>query len=42
LIAGLGLTAFTPFSYFTSEKIFEAGSIEITGSQPYYITRSYL
>lgn len=40
MIAGLGLTVFTAFTYFTREKIFEVGSVEITRSQPQYITWS--
>ena len=42
MILGLGLTVFTAFSYFTREKIFEVGSVEITRSQPQYISWSYL
>jgi uncharacterized membrane protein YdcZ (DUF606 family) len=37
MLAGLVLTVFTAFSYFTREKIFEVGSVEITKSQPQYI-----
>ncbi len=36
MIVGLGLTVFTAFSYFTREKLFEAGTVELTRSQPNY------
>jgi LPXTG-motif cell wall-anchored protein len=36
VFAGLGLTLFTAFSDFFKEKIFKAGSIEITRIQPHY------
>jgi len=40
MIAGLGLTVFTAFSYFTKEKVFEVGSVEITRNQPHYLNWS--
>jgi len=40
MIAGLGLTIFTAFSYFTREKVFELGSVEITRNQPHYLNWS--
>ena len=40
MIAGLGLTIFTAFSYFTKEKVFELGSVEITRNQPHYLNWS--
>ena len=36
VFVGLGLTLFTAFSDFFKEKIFDAGSVEITKSQPHY------
>ena len=40
MIAGLGLTVFTAFSYFTREKVLEIGTIELTRSQPHYLNWS--
>jgi len=40
MIVGLGLTVFTAFSYFTREKVFEVGSVEITRNQPHYLNWS--
>lgn len=40
MIAGLGLTVFTAFSYFTREKVLEVGSIELTRNQPHYMSWS--
>ena len=40
MIAGLGLTIFTAFSYFTREKVLEIGSVELTRSQPHYLNWS--
>jgi hypothetical protein len=40
MVAGFGLTVFSAFSYFTKEKIFEIGSVEISKSQPHYINLS--
>ena len=40
LIAGLGLTVFTAFSYFTREKVVEIGALEITRNQPHYMSWS--
>jgi len=40
LIAGLGLTVFTAFSYFTREKVFQVGTVELTQSQPHYLSWS--
>jgi NADH:ubiquinone oxidoreductase subunit 5 (subunit L)/multisubunit Na+/H+ antiporter MnhA subunit len=40
LIAGLALTVFTAFSYFTREKVVEIGALEITRNQPHYLNWS--
>jgi len=40
VIAGLGLTVFTAFSYFTREKVLEIGTVELTRSQPHYLNWS--
>ncbi|MDD4972293.1 MAG: hypothetical protein PHT07_22930 [Paludibacter sp.] len=40
MIAGLGLTIFTAFSYFTREKVVEIGALEITRNQPHYLNWS--
>ena len=40
LIAGLGLSIFTAFSYFTREKVVEIGALEITRNQPHYLNWS--
>ena len=40
MIAGLGLTVFTAFSYFTREKVVEIGALEITRNQPHYLNWS--
>jgi len=40
MIAGLGLTVFTAFSYFTREKVLEIGTVELTRSQPHYLNWS--
>ena len=40
MIAGLGLTVFTAFSYYTREKVLEVGSIELTRNQPHYMNWS--
>jgi len=40
MIAGLGLTIFTAFSYFTREKVLEIGTVELTRSQPHYLNWS--
>jgi len=40
MIAGLGLTIFTAFSYFTREKVLEIGSVELTRSQPHTLNWS--
>jgi len=42
MIAGLGLTVFTAFSYFTREKVVEIGALEITRNQPHYLNWSPL
>jgi len=38
MIAGLGLTIFTTFSYFTREKVFEIGSVDIYRNQPHSLS----
>lgn len=40
MIAGLGLTVFTAFSYFTTEKVLEVGSLELTRNQPHSLNWS--
>jgi len=40
LIAGLGLSIFTAFSYFTREKVVEIGALEITRNQPHSLNWS--
>ena len=35
MIIGLGLTIFTSISYFTREKIVDAGMLEISRNQPH-------
>jgi ABC-type uncharacterized transport system permease subunit len=35
MLAGLGLTIFTAFSYFTREKVFEIGTIDVYRDQPH-------
>lgn len=40
MIAGLGLTIFTAFSYFTREKVVEIGALEIIRNQPHYLNWS--
>jgi len=38
MLAGLGLTIFTTFSYFTREKVFEIGSVDIYRNQPHSLS----
>jgi len=38
MIAGLGLTIFTTFSYFTREKVFEIGSVDVYRNQPHSLS----
>jgi len=40
MIAGLGLTVFTAFSYFTREKVLEIGTVDIYKNQPHYLNWS--
>ena len=37
MIIGLGMTIFTSISYFTREKIVDAGIFEITRNQPHIL-----
>ncbi len=36
LVVGIALTAFTSFKFFTTEKVVEIGSLEITKEKPHY------
>jgi len=38
MIAGLGLTIFTTFSYFTREKVLEIGSVDVYRNQPHSLS----
>jgi hypothetical protein len=38
MIAGLGMTIFTAFSYFTREKVFEIGTVDVYRNQPHSLT----
>ena len=38
MLAGLGLTIFTAFSYFTREKVFEIGSVNVYRDQPHSLS----
>ena len=38
MIAGLGMTIFTTFSYFTREKVFEIGSVDVYRNQPHSLS----
>ena len=38
MIAGLGLTIYTAFSYFTQRKMLEVGSVELIRNQPNYLS----
>jgi len=38
MLAGLGMTIFTAFSYFTREKVFEIGSIDVYKDQPHSLS----
>ena len=38
MLAGLGLTIFTTFSYFTREKVFEIGTVDIYRNQPHSLS----
>jgi hypothetical protein len=38
MIAGLGMSIFTAFSYFTREKVFEIGSIDVYKDQPHSLS----
>jgi LPXTG-motif cell wall-anchored protein len=40
MIIGLVLAIFTAFSFFTEEKIMRVGTVELTHSQPHYISWS--
>ena len=40
MIIGLVLAIFTAFSFFTEEKIMRIGTVELTHSQPHYISWS--
>lgn len=40
LIAGVLLTIFTTFKYFTTEKVVDLGKVEITKEQPHKIVWS--
>jgi LPXTG-motif cell wall-anchored protein len=40
MIIGLVLAIFTAFSFFTQEKIMRVGTVELTHSQPHYISWS--
>jgi len=40
MIAGLALSVFTAINYFTREKVFEVGAVEITRSQPHTLNWS--
>ncbi|MBL0309920.1 MAG: LPXTG cell wall anchor domain-containing protein [Bacteroidetes bacterium] len=42
LIAGIGLTAFTSFKFFTKEKVVDIGALEITRDKPHYMNWSPL
>ncbi|MCX6305931.1 MAG: hypothetical protein NT040_13295 [Bacteroidetes bacterium] len=42
ILAGLVLTIFTAFTFFTREKIVDLGSVEITRSKPHNINWSPL
>lgn len=42
LIIGLGLSIFSTFRYFTTEKIVELGTVEITREKPHNISWSPL
>ena len=38
MLAGLGMTIFTAFSYFTREKVFEIGDVDIYRNQPHSLS----
>jgi len=42
LVLGIGLTAFTSFKFFTTEKVVDIGALEITKEKPHYWTWSPL
>jgi len=42
IVAGLGLTIFTAFTFFTKEKVVDVGKIEITREKPHYLNWSPL
>jgi len=35
MIAGLGMTIYTAFSYFTREKVFQIGTVDVYRNQPH-------
>jgi hypothetical protein len=35
MVTGIGLAAFSTFSYFTREKVFQIGNLELTRQQPH-------
>ena len=40
MIAGLVLSIFTAFNYFTTEKVLQVGAVEITRNQPHNLSWS--
>jgi len=38
MIAGLGMTIYTAFSYFTREKVFQIGTVDVYRNQPHTFT----
>ena len=40
IIIGLGFAIFTSISYFTQEQILKVGTVELTHSQPHYVSWS--
>lgn len=42
ILIGLGLTAFSAFTFFTKEKVVDIGGIEITANKPHHLDWSPL
>jgi hypothetical protein len=38
MIAGLGMTIYTAFSYFTREKVFQIGTVDVYRNQPHTLS----